>query len=623
MDRRFLQHYERELRFVRELGFEFARKFPKVAGRLGISELACDDPHVERLFQGFAFLSAGVSQRLDGEFPRFTTELLESVYPLHLGPTPSMAVVQLAPSAQAGALSNGFAVPRDASLRTRSSLRGAAACEYRTAHDVELWPIEITQVEYTSVLRDVADLHLPSRQPIRALLRLRLRTSNGRSFNQLQLQRLPIYLRGPDERSTRLYEALLAHASGLVLRWGHNPALHTARSSAAQPVRALGFADEHALLPHGPAGFRGYRLLQEYFAFPARFHFAELCGLETGVRRCDRDQLDVIVPLTRHDPALQGAIEPDRVLLYATPAINLFPTTCDRITVTNPAEFLHIVPDRARPLDFEIYKVTRVAAFVQGTGRELDVAPQRALRGRLEHDGAGMHYALERRPRLVTSDEQRLGQRSAYAGTEMYLSLLDRTATIAADTRQLSIETLCTNRDLPLSLTLGRGGNDFSLDSGAPVDAVFCVAGPSVPRACAMEGDLAWRLISQLSLNYLSLSEGTGGAEAMRELLAVYAQLGDPQLRREVEGLRTVSAAPVIRPMPGPGPRHFVRGLEVRLSCDEQAFAVNGAFTLASVLSEFFAKHATEHSFTETVLIGGERGEIHRWPAIAGTRHTL
>ena len=624
MDRRLLQYYERELRFVRELGAEFARRFPKVAGRLGITELACDDPHVERLFQGFAFLAAGVGQRLDAEFPQFTSNLMEAVYPQHLGPTPSMAVVEFEPSAQAGSLTSGYTVPRGTVLRTRNNTRGVPGCEYRTGHSVELWPIAIEEVEYTSVLKDIADLHIPSQRPVRGLLRVRLRTSHGRPFNQLSLQKLALHLRGNDERSARLYEALIAQSASLVMRWGHNPSLHTARSSAGQPVQPLGFQDEQALLPCGPAAFRGYRLLQEYFAFPSRFQFVELTGLETGVARCDRDRLDLLIPLMQHDDSLQGAVDKDRLLLYTTPVVNLFPLACDRIALADGVRDLHVVPNRARPLDFEVHSITRVAFTLQGTSQEVELLPQRSMRGRFEREGGErLHYALDRRPRLVGLDEPRVGQRAGYAGSEVYLKVVEGLSAAFGGSRQLSVNALCTNRDLPLRLLLGRGGNDFSLESGAPVEVARCVAGPSAPRSSPVEGATAWHMISELTQNYLGVCQEAGGAAALRELLHLYAQLGDPQLRRQPEGVRSVSATPVIRPMPAPGPRSFVRGLEIRVDCEEQAFAAHGVFTLASVLSEFFAKHASIHSFTELVLSTRERGEIHRWPAVAGLRHTL
>src|ERR1700759_67600 len=170
METRLLQYYERELRYLRELGAEFANRFPKVAARVGLSELECADPHVERLLEGFAFMAARVHLKLDAEFPRFTQQLMELVYPHYLAPTPSMTVVQLAPNPREGSLSSGFAVPPGSVLRARSGLRDAVSCEYRTAHPVELWPIEIERVEYTSVLRDLADVRVPSVEPFKAIL---------------------------------------------------------------------------------------------------------------------------------------------------------------------------------------------------------------------------------------------------------------------------------------------------------------------------------------------------------------------------------------------------------------------------------------------------------------------
>ena len=180
---------------------------------------------------------------------------------------------------------------------------------------------------------------------------------------------------------------------------------------------------------------------------------------------------------------------------------------------------------------------------------------------------------------------------------------------------------MCTNRDLPLLLALGQGGNDFDVRGRLPCTVVRCIAGPSMPRATLVDDDTAWRLISHLSLNYLSLCQEAGGAEAVREMLALYAQLGDPVLHRQVEGLRGISAVPVTRALSGTGPRSFARGLEVQLQCDEQPFSGHGVFTLASVLSAFFAKHASINSFTETVLSTRERGEVYRWPTTAGLRH--
>jgi type VI secretion system protein ImpG len=625
MDKSVLPYYERELRFVRELGAEFAHRFPKVAGRLGITELACADPQVERLFQGFSFLAGRVQQRLDAEFPRFTQQLMARVYPHYLAPTPSMTVVQFVVDPMKRTLGAGFTVERDTVLRARAATQGGTPCEFRTAHTVQLLPIEIESVEYTSVLRDISDLRLPGQEPIKALLRLRLRSRNER-FDGLRLSALPLFLRGSDAISARLYEQLITSVSTIVMRWGQLSS-DVAVSSEMRPVRPLGFDDEQALLPHTASAFQGYRLLQEYFAFPTRFDFVELTGLAQGMARCQRDWLELILPLTSFDPMLEGAIDAERVLLFATPAINLFPVVCPRIPLSRRNQELHIVPERARPLDYEVHTLTRVVAYATDSKLDRELDPLYAMRGGLDPKAEQACYALERRPIVASPEQLRRESRSHYPGSEVFLNLVEprgaNAATFRSNVRQLGVHALCTNRGLPLLMSFGQGGNDFELKSGVPTEGVRCLVGPSEPRSTVVEGDLAWRLVNHLSLNYLSLCREVGGAEAIRELLASHAQLGDPVLRRQVQGLRGIGSVPVVRPLPAPGPRSFVRGLEIQLECEDQAFAGHGVFTLASVLSAFFAKYASTNSFTETVLTTRERGEVYRFPTQAGRRHML
>ena len=282
MDPRLLTYYNRELQYIREAGQEFAKEFPKIAGRLGLETLECTDPYVERLLESFAFLTARVQLKLDAEFPRFTQHLLQMVYPHYLAPTPSLAVVQLTPSPTEGSLADGFCVPRGTSMRTIANQGDLTPCEYRSAHPVTLWPISVASAEYTSFLGDLGTLRLPGKA--KAALRLRLQTTGGLLFEQLALDELPLFLLGNDEIAFRIYELMLAHTLALVIRPGGSAAASEVVTD--NPVRPMGFEDEEALLPYGPRSFQGYRLLQEYFAFPSRFLFANLTGLRGPVRRC-------------------------------------------------------------------------------------------------------------------------------------------------------------------------------------------------------------------------------------------------------------------------------------------------------------------------------------------------
>ncbi|MBS1222712.1 MAG: hypothetical protein H6R23_2332 [Proteobacteria bacterium] len=210
MDPRLLQYYNRELQHLREMGGEFAREFPKIAGRLGLEGFECADPYVERLLEGFGFLAARVQLKIDDEFPRFTQHLLEIIYPHYLAPTPSMLVAQLQPDSTEGALEQGFVVPRGSELRSLLGKNTQTPCEYRTAHDVTLWPLELTEAQYFAGKEPVALLDLPDLSRVRAGIRLRLRvTVPGLTFDKLALDRLPLFLRGSDTLPARLYEQLL------------------------------------------------------------------------------------------------------------------------------------------------------------------------------------------------------------------------------------------------------------------------------------------------------------------------------------------------------------------------------------------------------------------------------
>ena len=140
MDRRLLKLYNSELEHLRAMGAEFAKEYPKIAGRLGgLDEFQpCQDPFVERLLEGFAFLTARIQLKLNAEFPRFTQSLLETIYPHYLAPTPSMCIAHFKPDLNEGGLADGFLIPRNSSLYSMLGKTDQTRCEYRTAHDVTL-----------------------------------------------------------------------------------------------------------------------------------------------------------------------------------------------------------------------------------------------------------------------------------------------------------------------------------------------------------------------------------------------------------------------------------------------------------------------------------------------------
>lgn len=620
--RQFLDYYERELAHIRENAHDFAKEFPKIAQRLSLEQFECNDPYVERLIESFAYLSARVQLKLDAEFPRFTNALLDSVCPHYLAPTPSMAVVQVAPDLSDGGLAPGFVVPRGTSMRSQISRNEQTACEYRTCQPVTLLPLAVAEVSYHT--RDVEVLSIPRVGVRRAALRIKLKSTAGLSFKELSLDRLTLFLRGAGDVPARIYEALLAHAEGVITRPSLRPVGWQERAGR-EHVRRVGFDPQDAMLRFGPRSFHGYRMLHEYFSFPQRFLFVELSGLQAGAKRNGTNEMEIIIPLKAEDPKLEK-IDASNIALFSTPVINLFPKKLDRIHVSDRFHEFHVVPDRTRPLDFEIYQVERVTGYGAGFEELTEFKPFYSATDLDAENESLAYFAVNRQPRTLSERERQGGRRSSYGGSEAYVSLVDaRSAPYRGDLRQLAVEALCTNRDLPLRMPIGVGTTDFQLDVGVAVESARVIAGPTPPRPSFAQGQTAWRLVSHLGLNYLSLadSDESQGAAALRDLLTLYVDPADAAMMKQIGGVRSIRATPVTRRVHASGPVSFARGSEVRIQMEEQPFEGLGVFVLGSVLDAFLSQYVSINSFTETLVVSNERGEVMRWPARIGQRHTI
>ena len=619
MDERLLDHYNTELRHLREMAGEFAHEFPKIAGRLALDKDAkeiCPDPYVERLLEGFAYLAARIHLKLDAEFPRFSQAMLETIYPHYLSPIPSMAVARFDPEAGDPGLAAGVPVPRGTLLRSNLGKGERTACTFQTCHAVRLLPVKIAEVRYFT--RDVAELELPPQLKAKAAFRLRLVTTAPVPFSQIAAAPLNVYLRGADELPAMIYEQILAHKTGLVVQAERGKTL---AMLPAENVHRVGYAESEAVLPPSPRTFEGYRLLREYFAFSKRFLFIGFDGFGEALQEVKGQQLDLIVPLREVDTRLENRVTASSFELFCSPIINLFPKQLDRIEISDKFSEFHVVADHNRPLDFEVFEVQSVTGYGAETGQEQEFRPFYLARD-TDTDG-GAFFTLNRVPRMLTAKEKQFGGKSTYAGTEIYLSLVDSSsAPYRTDLRQLGIRALCTNRHLPIQMATGLGSTDFTMEINAPVASIRCLSNPTVPRPSWAEGRFSWRLISHLSLNYFSLvdSKSGDGVAALREILKLYADANDRQTLRQIEGLTRVQSRAIVRRIPSTGSIAFARGLEITLTFDEIAFEGTGAFLLGAVMEQFFAKYVTINSFTETVVRTQQRGEIMRWPAQIGKR---
>ncbi|HUB89576.1 MAG TPA: type VI secretion system baseplate subunit TssF, partial [Dyella sp.] len=580
-----------------------------------------------RLIEAFALLADRIHHKLDDEFPELTDALLSVLYPHYLAPIPSMAVVQLNPDTKESALATGYTVARNTALRSLIANDDRTACEYRTAHDVTLWPLELVEAKYfeTPAAIAAASIPIPAGKTVRAGLRLKFVITAGAQANMLALDELPIFIAGADELPKRLYEQLLGNAQGFVVRMP-SPSGMLVQQFDASAIRDKGFADDEALLPYSDRSFSGYRLLQEYFACPERFLFAVFTGLQQVLARSQATEFDLTVFFDRSVSRLHNAVDTSNFRLFCTPAINLFPRRADRIHLQQGKVEYHVLADRTRPMDFEVHSMSQVEGFGDRAEPEQRFQPFYGCDERVWHSGSAAFYSLRREPRMLSARQKLQGARSSYVGSEVFISLVDANdAPYSTHLRQVGMMLMCTNRDLPLQMPVGKSRTDFTLETGAPVASIRCVAGPTKPRAPTASGETAWRLLSHLQLNYVSLlgESGEEGAAALREMLTLYCDEFDASARRQIEGVKAVGCQSVVRRIPIPGPIAFGRGLEITLTCDDGAFEGTGAFLLGSVMQHFFARYVSVNSFTETVLRTLERNEVARWPARLGKRQIL
>ena len=624
MDTRLLKRYEEELAFVREMGAEFAAAYPKIAARLGIEGFEVLDPYVERLYESFAFLAARVQLELDLQYPAFTQHLLEIVYPHYLAPVPSMIIAQFKPDTAQGDLAKGYRLPRGTRLTSRQRPGEDTACLYRTAHELTLWPVEIADAAYVPSRGDLVAMGIGANPDARAAIRLRLRHASGGSLAELPLDRLELFLPGAGPDPWRLYETILRDGLGLAAR-STNRRSDWSMELGEDTIAPVGFEAEEALLPTPRRSFDGYRLLQEYHALPQRFFFARLSGLAPALQRAQGAEVDLFILLAEGRDRLADTVTAESFALHCSPAINLFEKRCDRVRVDARKPEQHVVADRTAPLDFELHSLKSLSG-IRGKGRE-DIE-FRPFYSADDLTAAGetheAYYALRRRMRQRSETQRLKGTRTSYLGSEVFVSLVYRkNAPWPADVEQLAPVALCTNRDLPIVLSVGGGETDFTLPEGGPISSVRALHGPTRPHPSFAEGDTAWRIVSHLTLNYLSIADEEGGGPAgaaLRELLGIYVPIADRATAKQLEGIVSVSTRPIIRRIRERALSTPVRGLEVKVGFDESFFEGTGVYLLGAVLERFFAQYVALNSFTETVIQSRERGEIARWPAKSGRR---
>jgi len=614
MDNEFLDIYEDELRFIREMGKEFAKSHPKIASRLDLTSQQTQDPYVERLLEGFAFLTARVRLRMEAQYPEFTQNLLGLLYPNLIAPTPSCGIFEFEPDFREGALVDGFTIPRGTSMLSRPEGTDTA-CEFITTSDVTLRPLVVDEAEYTDQ-PSLLERWLPETPKMEAAIRLRIRIASDAPLASLNLDPLTFFISGDGAQPDRLLQSLVMDARKIVA----HPVDPDYTPSTSNPLKVEhnGFTNEERLLPHSAKTFSGHRLLQEAFIMIEKFRFVSLTGLEKSLEGADVRVFDVVFGLTKAVPEFATSVVPEAFRLHCVPAVNLFQRRADRITV-NPGQSEHnVVVDRTRPQGYEVYDILSIDGITEKNADRLKFEPIFQPGNSSDTRKAHGYFNARRSNRLISANKLDTG----YLGTDVHvrLSSIGR-GPAPMNMDQLIIHTLCTNRGLPLLLT---NKSKFSIQSAVPVKKINTLVRPTAPRPPLAQDDAGWDLVNALSLNHLSFASGAEvNAGWLTRLLGLFIDKNNDVHRQYVKAFEGLEARVINRRLPGEGPVSYCRGLEISLIADTESLRGTGPFILASVLERFFTRAATMNSFTQTVLKASDRSRAARWPVRNGGRHVL
>lgn len=598
----FLSYFHRELTYLRNAGALFAEKNPKIARRLELADGESPDPHVERLLESFAFLTARLSQEIDDRLPQIAAALLGVLYPQLVNPIPAMAIAHFQVDPTKGTLTSGFPIPKETPLS--SFAEEGLACRFRTAYPVTLWPLEVLQAEF--VEKSIYPL-LTNTVQSNWLIRIRL-SCQGVSFADLDLSQLTFHIRADRVLAYHLYEAIFAQTNPCVIAAVDGKVLPALPRDSLKPV---GFRADECVVPSPRHSSPSYQTLQEYFHFPERFLFFSINNLERVVKNAD-ETLDLLIPVSP-DVTIDGLeIDSGNFLLGCTPIVNLFPKITDPIRLDHRKIDYRVSPDARRERTTEIHSILKVAAAIDDDPEAQTFTPYFSFD----------HEDLEKKDTVYWLSRRVPTDRRETPGTDVLLSFVDTNFNPKMPPFQtIYARTLCTNRflaeQIPAKALL-------QLEDKAPISHITCLDKPVSQVYTPTDGETLWQLISHLSVNHLSITMGPYAVKALKETLRLYAGPASQHRHEEIDAILALTAHPIVRRMGDQSWRGFVEGVKITLTLNERLQSGSSSFLLGSILRTVFAQQVALNSFVQLTLSSPQRqGEWMTWQPLPGEQILL
>jgi type VI secretion system protein ImpG len=617
MNNNFLEKYNKELYYLREMAAEFAKKNPLTAQYLSLSEFSCADPYIERLLEGFAFMAARVSHKLDAEFPRFTQALINNLYPEYFMPIPAMGITEFKPDYSDKDLIKGSTIPSGTLLNSQEVNNTGTECKFKTAHEIELWPISIYDAELN---KDSSILNNASQKKSENHLRIGLQTHSNIKFNQLKTNKLDFYIRGDDETKFNIQRLLFANCISIILQFtDHDGKKYQIElTEPKKQLKPLGYDNKESLLLNDSRVSQIFRTLREYFAFENRFLFFRLDKINDALAQIDSDKVEILFLFDKKCPETLNSITKNNFSLYCTPIVNLFKKRLDRINYSEKKPEFLLNADKFNPENFEILKEISVNAYVSNNAEKVKCKPFYSVSGFDNiDDSKSVYYSLTR---INSTTSKNSSIPKSEENSNLYISFVDfDSIPLTGKIKEIGVQAYCSNGKLPSKIRFGfNKKTDFTANISLPITGIKSTEPLTNTKTPYFDKNSEWQVINHIKLNHFSLinEDPVSGAKIITEWLKLYANPNSQTHRKIINSITAISGKATRKRVKIDDGIMYISGVEIKISLDNKLYKNGSGFILAGILDRIFKISAPINSFVETVLISELDEEVMRWPAM-------